>query len=250
MVLQQAREAALARLPRQSEILTRAASPAGARHGDVLGEHIRAAALDLHAEIEGEPVAVAAQRHGLRRYAVRQCDARRHGHRRSLLRATVEPQGKRAAVALAREDLGVARVTDGLAVRGCRRQRLERQAACRDRLLHLRSAHLAEWKARLVLRPEHECERQLHRAVIFGRHPELHRGQVRRGLTHEARHLDRRFPATVLEAVAARERRAAQVERLVVVLEMPRVEWRAVEPRAAGVRAEVRLRPARNRRRP
>ena len=85
-------EAALARLPRQGEILVRIAAPSGARLCDVLGEGIAAAALDFQRHIEREAVAVAVKRDAVGRRSRRQGDGGRHRHRQSLRGLTVEPQ--------------------------------------------------------------------------------------------------------------------------------------------------------------
>ena len=67
MLVQQALEPPVAGLSRQREIIGCLAAPSGARHGDVLGEVIRPAPLDLHADIEGKPVAVTVEGQGFRR---------------------------------------------------------------------------------------------------------------------------------------------------------------------------------------
>ena len=245
--VEQALEAGRARGRGQRAILLRIATPARARQRDEFGEGVGLSPAHCRGEVQRQPIAapVYPQLGGLQ--ARGQVDRGRLGHRQALLGVAVQPQRTVAGVAIGGGDVRVAVVPERGTVGRGRRDRFELQVVCRHRLLHFIAAQAGQRETRLMRRPQVQRERQLYLAVELRRDRQPGRGEMRRGLTDQARHLDARGPAMVEVAVARGERALVHIQLLLVVLEHGRVQRGLVEPEVAGrrvARAVVDLAPA------
>ena len=236
LVGQQRVEAARACGARQREIGGRVAAPAVARQRDVLGEHVGLALAHRHAQVQRQPVRVAAVIRLAGHDVVGPADGHRHRHTRPVRCAAIQRHGVGAGVAAGVQHLHVAVVPQWRAVGGGRRERPDLQVVRRQRLLRHLAVQLRQRQAWLVRRPGVQRERQLRRAVVFRCDRQLRDGEMRIGLAHEAGHRDARVAAVVEIAVARGQHAAAQVQRLAIIAERGGVGFDLVEPVVAGLR--------------